>query len=155
MNILLKNILPTVGIIASALVLAYVSREIDYLLGMQGFSSRFFLSVGIVLLLAALCVRMWATVAFSKHQVAVLQLSAPDFLVREGPYKYSRNPLYVGIFLIMLGTALIFGSPSATVFSFLVLAFAHWWLMYREEPSLIKKFGQEYQNYMKTTCRWL
>jgi len=137
MSIFLKNILPTIGILLSAVALAYFLLRIDSLFGIQSFSSLPFVSAGTFLLITAICIRIWATIAFSQHHVTVLQLSAPDSLVRDGPYKYSRNPLYVGIFLIVLGSALIFGSPSAVLFSFLLLAFGNWWLIYREEPSLI------------------
>ena len=155
MQVFLKNLLPTLEIFITSLVVAYIGQLLDKQIGLSNFSSSVVIIGGAILLLLGILIRIWATVAFSRSRVKVLQLSAPETLVQNGPYAYSRNPLYVGIFLMVSGVAVIFGSISMAVFSVALLIFADWWIKNKEEPSLLKKFGEPYRHYLRTTRRWM
>jgi|SRR3989344_1300597 len=155
MKTFFKNLLPTIEILVSSIIVAYVGQTVDSWLTIHSIFSYWATLTGVVVLLFGIVVRIWATVAFSRNKVKVLQLSAPDTLVQDGPYAYSRNPLYVGIFCMVLGVALLLGSVTAVLFSVLLLFFANWWIQTREEPSLLKKFGDSYKNYLQVTRRWV
>jgi len=155
MKTFFKNLLPTIEILVSSIIVAYVGQTVDSWLTIHSIFSYWATLTGAVVLLFGIVVRIWATVAFSRNKVKVLQLSAPDTLVQDGPYAYSRNPLYVGIFCMVLGVALLLGSVTAVLFSVLLLFFANWWIQTREEPSLLKKFGDSYKNYLQVTRRWV
>jgi protein-S-isoprenylcysteine O-methyltransferase Ste14 len=76
-------------------------------------------------------------------------------LVVVGLYRYSRNPMYVCVLLILLGWAAAFGSPGLLVYAaFIALAF-HLRVVYGEEPWLAQKHGSAWQSYVNQVPRWL
>lgn len=73
-------------------------------------------------------------------------------VVIDGPYNYTRNPMLLGFLLHLLGAVLIFRSPSALLFCYPILCvLAVLYLKKVEEPRLIARFGQEYQEYRDRT----
>jgi protein-S-isoprenylcysteine O-methyltransferase Ste14 len=76
-------------------------------------------------------------------------------LVIKGVYRFSRNPMYLGLLLILLGISLMFGSLS----SFLPIPIFVWTMnrlqIEPEETALTELFGQSYQDYMYKVRRWL
>jgi len=79
----------------------------------------------------------------------------PRELVATGPYCYVRNPIYVGVLLIFLGHFLWFGYWALllyTVFSFIGV---HSFIVLYEEPTLKKKFGAAYEEYLQKVPRWI
>jgi protein-S-isoprenylcysteine O-methyltransferase Ste14 len=99
--------------------------------------------------------RVWATFHFYEHRMRVISLEPQAALITSGPYRFSRNPLYLGgnVF-IFFGAALLFGSPAA-----LILAALHLPLMdrfiRREEAQLEQKFGADWLRYKAHVRRWL
>ena len=71
-----------------------------------------------MLLVTGFLVRVWATYHFYEHRMKVISLAPQQTLITSGPYRFSRNPLYLGgNVLIFFGAALLFGSPTALVFT--------------------------------------
>jgi protein-S-isoprenylcysteine O-methyltransferase Ste14 len=76
-------------------------------------------------------------------------------LVVSGLYKYSRNPMYWGVMLILIGEALFFESSALWIYAlFIFIAFSVF-IMLVEEPRLRKDFGEEYETYRKRVRRWM
>jgi protein-S-isoprenylcysteine O-methyltransferase Ste14 len=75
-------------------------------------------------------------------------------LVRRGPYRVTRNPMYVGLASIHAGISLLFNAlwPLAALLPALVLI--RWLVIAREERYLRRKFGQEYEEYSRGVRRW-
>jgi protein-S-isoprenylcysteine O-methyltransferase Ste14 len=71
-----------------------------------------------------------------------------------GPYRYVRNPMYVSYFVAIIGEALLLGRPVLFIYLLVVAAFVaafvHWW----EEPTMIKRYGPEYEAYRKQVPGW-
>lgn len=82
-------------------------------------------------------------------------IDAPVFLVRSGPYQWVRNPMYLGVFSVLLGEVILFHSLS--LFGYMLLAgiVVHLFVVFYEEPSLLRQFGQSYETYLRTVPRWL
>ena len=80
---------------------------------------------------------------------------APRRFVATGPYRFVRNPMYIGAFFVLAGFGLYQHSPSIVLLSVPWLFIAHLFVMGYEEPSLRDKFGAEYEDYCKTVPRWL
>jgi protein-S-isoprenylcysteine O-methyltransferase Ste14 len=79
----------------------------------------------------------------------------PRRLVTGGLYRWSRNPMYVGITLALLGEAWLFASPSQAVYAAMVaLAFRLRVTLY-EEPRLRERYGEEYAQFRERVRRWL
>jgi protein-S-isoprenylcysteine O-methyltransferase Ste14 len=75
--------------------------------------------------------------------------------VAAGPYRYVRNPMYVGAFGILVGAGLIIQSPSVIGLAILFLVLTHLLVVLYEEPSLTRRFGETYRRYKSAVHRWL
>lgn len=76
-------------------------------------------------------------------------------LVIEGPYRITRNPMYVGFTLSYLAIALWVNSAWPLLVLPVVLPVMQWGVIRREERYLERKFGAAYRDYMRTVRRWL
>jgi protein-S-isoprenylcysteine O-methyltransferase Ste14 len=76
-------------------------------------------------------------------------------LVTEGPYRFSRNPLYLAFTLIYAGIALIAGSLWGLLMLVPVNLIMSRFVIRREEEYLERTFGEEYERYKKTARRWI
>jgi hypothetical protein len=79
----------------------------------------------------------------------------PVRLVHESIYRYSRNPMYVGVITMVFGEALLFGSLNLLFYAFALCLWFHLVVILIEEPHLRKTRGEEYHEYCRKTPRWL
>ena len=84
-----------------------------------------------------------------------LPLDAPKKLVRRGLYRYSRNPMYVGVLTVIFGWAVLYQSVAVTVYGLAVALCFHSFVVFLEEPILRKRFSSDYEQYCAKTPRWL
>lgn len=82
-------------------------------------------------------------------------IDPPKELVVKGLYRYVRNPMYVGITLILLGEGLLFESAVLFLYAGFLLVCAHLFIVYYEEPTLRRLFGASYESYCKSVSRWI
>jgi protein-S-isoprenylcysteine O-methyltransferase Ste14 len=76
-------------------------------------------------------------------------------LVISGLYRYSRNPMYVGVMLMLVGEVIFFQSGMLAIYVALIFLLFYGFVIWFEEPRLNKAFGQEYAAYKKAVRRWL
>ena len=76
-------------------------------------------------------------------------------LVVRGVYKYIRNPIYVGLFLILLGESIFLSSMVLLGYSFLWFLILSLIVIFIEEPSCHRRFGESYNDYIKSVPRWI
>lgn len=81
-------------------------------------------------------------------------VSPTRFLVRGGMYQKVRNPMYVGVLLILFGEALVFESAALTLYACTALLFFHFFVVIYEEPHLRDRFGESYEEYKLRVPRW-
>ncbi len=82
-------------------------------------------------------------------------IDAPRNLVVGGPFRYVRNPMYIGAFTVILGAGLAFRSPSILLLSAFFILLAHCFVLVYEEPVLKSKFGASYLDYLSNVPRWI
>ncbi len=121
------------------------------------FSDAFILQVGVsTLLFAALgLLLLLALRTFRQHDTTVNPYGKPASLVTSGLFRYSRNPIYVGLLLLPLGFAIALNSAwllASTGFLFCLL---HFGVIRPEERFLAAQFGDAYRAYTKRVRRWL
>ncbi len=80
---------------------------------------------------------------------------SPKVLVTKGLYKVIRNPMYVGIILLIFGEGILFESSILFIYTIILWLIFHLWVVYYKESTLKKKFGIEYENYYKAVPRWI
>lgn len=79
----------------------------------------------------------------------------PRAFVASGPYRWVRNPMYIGAFLLLAGYALCAVSFAALLVAFAMLGVAVLVVLVYEEPSLERRFGESYRAYRRATPRWI
>ena len=80
---------------------------------------------------------------------------APRAFVAVGPYRWVRNPMYLGGWMMLLGFALFERSLSMLLFGLAWIFVVHLFVVYVEEPGLRRRFGEPYDAYCKATRRWV
>ncbi len=78
-----------------------------------------------------------------------------ESLVVTGPYRYTRNPQYVGVVTVVAGEGLLYGSRRVLAYSAALWAVFNLWVRVYEEPRLRSRFGADYDAYVRTVPRWL
>lgn len=79
----------------------------------------------------------------------------PRQLVVAGPYRYVRNPMYIGAVLALAGAATFYGSLRLLGYVGVFLLAAHTFVVLYEEPTLVRLFGEQYRAYQTHVRRWL
>ncbi|MFH1538963.1 MAG: isoprenylcysteine carboxylmethyltransferase family protein [bacterium] len=82
-------------------------------------------------------------------------IDPPKELVAAGLYRYVRNPMYVGVLLVLLGEAVYFGSAALFLYSVIVFIMFNLFIVIYEEPTLKGKFGESYERYCRAVPRWI
>lgn len=100
--------------------------------------------------LALWCVLVFATAG----RGTPAPFDPPRRLVIRGPYRFVRNPMYLGAGLVLVGAAVFFRSLALLAFAALLLALAHAFVRWFEEPRLRRSFGREYEEYCSRVRRW-
>ena len=79
----------------------------------------------------------------------------PKNLVVNGIYRHTRNPMILGVSIILLGEVVLFGSIFLLLWFILFLILNHIYIIKSEEPALIRRFKTEYLLYMRNVPRWI
>ncbi len=79
----------------------------------------------------------------------------PREFVAFGPYRYVRNPMYIGGWVMFVGFGLYEQSISILLFSLIWLLLIHLFVLFVEEPGLKKRFGDSYREYKSSVNRWI
>ncbi len=96
---------------------------------------------------------VWDFASFGRGTPA--PIDPPRKLVTRGPYRVARNPMYVGMLLVIAGWAVLYRSAALVVYAILVWTGVHLWTVFYEEPHLRRVFGAEYDDYCSRVGRWL
>ena len=113
------------------------------------------IELGLIVILGAFLLVRWAIQTFRNARTNILTNQAALAIVSTGPFAYSRNPIYVGALVGLIGLAVAVNSLwflVALVVVFFVLQFG---VIAREEIYLAKKFGQTYLDYKAKVRPWL
>lgn len=92
---------------------------------------------------------------FGRHETGLLPGQATHTIIEEGPYRLSRNPLYVGLLALYLGLALLAPTFWGLVLFPTAVIFVHWGAIRPEERFLHERFGAPYDDYKRRVRRWL
>ena len=94
----------------------------------------------------------WSALHFLKVKGTPVPFNPPPELVTTGPYRFVRNPMLTGVFLLLYGIGFAIRSPSLIVFFAPLYILANVWeLKEIEEPELVKRLGEDYVAYLRRT----
>lgn len=111
--------------------------------------------VAISIGLGGFIVMMWAWWQFKEQEVAICPTDATDHLITDGIYRFTRNPMYLGMIMMLFGIAVFLGSLPFYLAAAAYFAIINWAFCPFEEEKLARAFEQEYQNYRSRVRRWL
>jgi protein-S-isoprenylcysteine O-methyltransferase Ste14 len=110
---------------------------------------------GVVLSLAGVAVILWAAWWFWRKKTTIEPHHEPGTLIVEGPYRLSRNPIYLGMLAILTGAVMWHGALSGVVLPFAFAMVLERRFILPEEAGLRRAFGAEAHSYLERTRRWL
>lgn len=110
---------------------------------------------GLLFILSGAGINLWAGIHFSKRKTAVKHGEKVSSLLRSGPFSFTRNPMYLGMTMILLGVAVFLGSLISFAFPIIFIIVMEAKFIYEEEKHLEKAFGQKYREYTKRTRKWI
>jgi protein-S-isoprenylcysteine O-methyltransferase Ste14 len=128
---------------------------LNWLLPIQTYASESSRIIGGILGLAGTSFGTWGAYTLRRAGTAVRPDQPVTALVTGGPFRYSRNPLYIGLTTIYVGITITCGEwwPLATLVP--ALALVHWRIVRREEQYLEGRFGDRYRDYKAHVRRWI
>jgi len=112
-------------------------------------------AAGAVPLVLGLALGIWGSNLFQRARTTIKPFETPTTLVTSGPFRLSRNPMYLGMAAVLVGVALMLGSatPFLVIPPFVLLLDVRF--IRREESAMRAAFGEAYRAYQARVRRWL
>ncbi len=113
------------------------------------------LGAGLSLMALALATIGWAALEMRRADTTILPTAAATTLVTTGPFRFSRNPIYLADCLLLVGLALVFLKPWIALLVPIFVGLVTWLSIIPEERHLDIVFNHVYRDYKRKTHRWL
>ncbi len=110
---------------------------------------------GVGLMLLGVLTGSAGALTFLKARTNIHPFHEADQLVTSGPFRFSRNPMYLGLLLNLVGIGLLLGAVSPVLGPLAFLATADRWYIAGEERMLKRKFGPAFAAYRQRVRRWI
>ena len=151
MRIALKNLIFT--LLVPGTVAIYLPLLIA---GSRSPTSRPAFVIGLALLVVGAATYAWCVWDFATFgRGTPAPIDAPKKLLVRGLYRYTRNPMYVGVLTVILGWAALFGTLRLILYAAVVGTCFHLVILLYEERHLRAEFGGQYEAYCSQVSRWL
>ena len=110
---------------------------------------------GIPIALAGIGLMLGGALQFRRVGTNIKPFKDPDLLVTDGVFSFTRNPMYLGLTLVLLGAGVFMNAVSSlfVVAAFFIIVNA--WYIPFEERAAAARFGEDYHGYCKRTRRWI
>ena len=111
--------------------------------------------LGFLFLVIGGILNIWADQIFKKSQTTIKPDEKPTTFIQTGPFKISRNPMYLGVTSLLIGIGFILGSVTSVSGFILFIVLMGIIFIPEEEKNLLAQFGEEYETYQKKVRRWV
>ena len=111
--------------------------------------------IGGVLAVVSAVLAKWGEIALRRAGTNVKPSEPTTAIVQGGPFRFSRNPLYLSLMMLYVGVSLMFNALMPILLLPLLVAVVHFGIVRREERYLETKFGEPYRHYRQKVRRWL
>ena len=140
-------------------ILAFVMIGLIYLSSLFIVPTTFYYqsSLSILVLIMGFACLLPSLKLFAKFKTTITPLkpSNSTALVTEGMYRYSRNPMYLGLLLITIASTIWFGTWLGIIINIVFIFLINFLQIIPEEEALLEIFGEEYEEYKKNVRRWI
>jgi len=110
--------------------------------------------LGLIIISFGFFLEIWAWLLFKKHKTPE-NFSKSKKLVTEKIYKFTRNPMYLGMILMVVGLSFVLNNYISLIGPIVLFFVIHFMFIPFEEEKNLKTFGQKYLNYKKKVRKWL
>ena len=110
---------------------------------------------GYVLIALGTAVMLWAWGLFKRAKTPLPSNEKPGAFVVTGPYRFTRNPMYLGMVAILTGSAVTIATLPGFIATVVFFMIINYWIIPLEERSMEATFGEQYLEYKKQVRRWL
>jgi protein-S-isoprenylcysteine O-methyltransferase Ste14 len=153
-SLLLRNLIFTVlqpGLVAGVIPYYILGGDtrLETPWSFQTYAGISLLIVGLIIMLRCILQFVW------EGKGTLSPIDPTRRLVVRGLYRYSRNPMYVGVMMILIGEAIVTESVSLWMYLAVIFIAFNLFIVIHEEPRLRKDFGQDYLNYCEKVRRWV
>jgi protein-S-isoprenylcysteine O-methyltransferase Ste14 len=139
-----------------SLVFLILTTGVSYLAGWPTSPLVRSVPVGFALIVVSFIAPIWAVVKFRREDTQLSPTSKTNNkLVTDGPFRFTRNPMYLGLVVLSLGIAVATG--ALPIFAAPILAFitANWVHIPFEEAKMRRQFGAAFDDYARAVRRWI
>lgn len=110
---------------------------------------------GAIFIVIGLIITTWSAVLFGKAGTAIKPFEESTHMVTQGMYQLTRNPMYLGMVVFLIGVALLFGTLTPFILIPIFILLIQTIFINNEEIVMEKTFGNEYREYKERVRRWL
>ncbi len=114
-----------------------------------------YILIGIIPVIAGAGLNIWADGIFKKQKTTVKPDQKPTTLIDYGPFKISRNPMYLGMALMLIGEGVLLGSVTSFIGAIIFIAAMEIYFIPEEEKTMHKTFSEDFKQYKKRVRRWI
>lgn len=136
-------------------VLLGVTVDRFVIAGTMPFSRAISVVIGLLVLMAGASLIVSARIHFTRTGQSPIPWKPSPALIAQGPYRFTRNPMYLGATLIEVGLGLALNNLWIVAFAIPALLFVHLIAVLPEERYLTDKFGESYRNYLRQVRRYI
>ena len=138
-----------------AFLLLFLSWLADYFFPQFKFISGNYKNIGIFVFLIGISLLLWSFYTFKKNKTPIIPGQKPTFMVAQGPYKFTRNPMYLGVIIALFGAAIYIGNLLSLLSPIIFFIIMNFVFIPFEEKLMEKIFKKQYINYKRKVRRWL
>lgn len=110
---------------------------------------------GVVPVLLGVLLVLIAAGLFRLRKTTINPFGEPSMVVQDGFYRFSRNPMYLGMLLVLVGIGVWLGNVLALLLAPAFVVIMTCWYIVREEQLLEARFGEQYRAYRRRVRRWI
>lgn len=110
---------------------------------------------GYILVIFGVTLNLWTDRLFKENETSVKPSLTPDVLLTSGPFRLTRHPMYLGMFSVLLGVAVVQGTAASFILPAIFAVLMGILFIPMEEENLERIFGEEYRVYASRVRKWV
>jgi len=111
--------------------------------------------IGVVIIVIGVLINLWGDWIFKKEKTTIKPDEKSDKIIDYGIFRISRNPMYLGMFMILFGIAIVLGNVLSFIFPIVFIMIIEKLFIPIEEKNMEKRFGKRYLQYKSKVRRWI
>ena len=136
-------------------LLLFLSWLVSYLFPQFNLIKKPYNNIGILVFVGGLSIVFYSFYLFKKNKTPIIPGKKPEFIVIEGVYKFTRNPMYLGVTTALFGFAMYFGNMLSFLSPIIFFLIMNYYFVPFEEKLMEDIFGKKYLDYKKKVRRWI